>query len=132
MRYRTAVVNLYAVKMDGSATNNRYLCPMCYFECVNKNILISHAVRHHRTDPQFKIQCTAHGCGSSFSNWGSFKKHVSRNHPNDNDIANLEDIFNPIAAVEIENLHEQADHDDREGKSLLVMFIQMYNITHRL
>jgi len=53
---------------------------MCAYRTVTQHLLLKHAVRYHRFDTNFFIKCSAEGCGSTYSNWFSFKKHFQRAH----------------------------------------------------
>jgi len=53
---------------------------MCAYRTVTQHLLLKHAVRYHNFDTNFFIKCSAEGCGSTYSNWLSFKKHFQRAH----------------------------------------------------
>ena len=53
---------------------------MCPYFTSELRKLLTHIVRKHRHDPNFLIHCNFAGCGMSYKNYLSFKKHVSRIH----------------------------------------------------
>jgi hypothetical protein len=58
-------------------------CSTCPFFCLRLEELIGHVVKKHRTDSEFNASCNFPGCGASYKNYLSFKKHVYRKHRQD-------------------------------------------------
>lgn len=54
-------------------------CSMCYLE-LPKDEVISHVIRSHKFDPNFIVYCNQPGCGASYKNWASYRKHIQRVH----------------------------------------------------
>lgn len=57
-------------------------CSMCFLSTNSHKHLLYHYVRSHRHDPRFFVKCQVPGCGSTYTKWWSYKKHVYRQHRN--------------------------------------------------
>ena len=53
-------------------------CSMCPFFSVQHEQLLLHVIKRHRLSTSFMAHCNIPGCGASYKNYLSFKKHVYR------------------------------------------------------
>ena len=53
---------------------------MCPYFCSGISDLLRHLVRRHKHAASFIVHCNAKGCGASFRNHQSFKRHVKHKH----------------------------------------------------
>lgn len=60
--------------------NRRLKCPKCFFSTEVESKFIKYYVLCHRLDPNFSVMCNKIGCGMTYRNWDSFRKHLYRNH----------------------------------------------------
>ena len=51
-------------------------CSMCTYCTTSEKELVDHVCKIHRYHPNFQVYCAS--CLRSYSNWNSFKKHLSR------------------------------------------------------
>lgn len=55
-------------------------CSMCPFFCKQQYELITHLLRRHRNDANFKVHCSTKGCGTTFKSYNAFQMHCKRKH----------------------------------------------------
>lgn len=58
----------------------RLKCSMCFFGTEVELQFIKHYIQCHRLDPNFSVTCNKIGCGVTYRNWDSFRKHLYRRH----------------------------------------------------
>ena len=66
--------------VTGIMASQPHECAMCRYFCGSKEELLDHVVKVHRYESNFLVYCQEDGCGESFTNWESFKKHHFRKH----------------------------------------------------
>lgn len=55
-------------------------CNRCPYFAATQWDLVAHVIRRHRHAGTFVFYCSARGCGRSFRNYATYKKHVHRCH----------------------------------------------------
>lgn len=85
-----------------------FFCSMCPFTTVNFESCNIHIVRHHRNDPNLRVNCCIDECQYVTRSWNVYKMHVSRMHRHFNVENNVQD--NNIELFNVDD--EQADMDE--------------------
>lgn len=57
-------------------------CSLCPYLSQCQAELISHLIKRHKNCANFIVHCSANGCGASFKNHNSFRRHCYRKHLN--------------------------------------------------
>lgn len=58
--------------------NREHCCSFCPFFTLDINHLLSHILRRHQHEPNFRVSCPQ--CASTYVKWNSFKQHIKRKH----------------------------------------------------
>ncbi len=66
-------------------------CSMCHYFSDDVNSLLHHLVRKHQNAATFIAHCNVAGCGATYANVRSFKKHLQRKHPSVPELAPVHD-----------------------------------------
>ena len=89
-----------------------FKCSMCPFFCGSHEQLLAHMVKRHRHSPFFIAHCNIPGCGSSYKNYLSFKRHVYSKHPNV-----TRDFAEGVSQLVCSTTSDQHDNDDGNDKT---------------
>ena len=66
--------------------NNRhdsdvFRCNCCVYQTREFISFNSHYIRYHKLDPNFSVACSVGACAYATQNWGAFRVHMHRKHP---------------------------------------------------
>jgi len=109
-------------------------CSMCPYFGSHHERLMSHLLRKHRDDPNFIIHCNFSGCGVSYRNYLSFKKHVFRTHASVNPSINQPHTYEECIELEnvCDNIENVCDNIENEVAKSEAAFLLKLEVKHNV
>ena len=79
-------------------------CLMSHYSIDDANLLMRHIVCKHQKAASFIVYCNASGCGASFLNYGTFRKHSQGRHQYTSEIVTCEPNFDHYMIIDDDSM----------------------------
>ena len=94
-----------------------FRCNCCVYQTREFISFSSHYIRYHKLDPNFSVACSVGACAYATQNWGAFRVHMHRKHPDVARQGRARPIPNHAGPRPVGGYDDDLDHEDLDDES---------------